>query len=272
MNENEKKTYVILGHNDLDYLEEIRKHILQREGIVSVDLGRLPAVYSFQPLRPSTFSIQVPVLTPMCDHALVLVCDDAVTLIGDIMAAVEGIRTDRPDDGIIFAVQEQCVEQLKKLGEGEEETKPTDEVFLEEQCILLDETMVSKEDALERMCARAAALDLVTDEAEFLAAIHRREEVQSTGIGNGVAFPHVHDRAVTRPFVLLARCAKPIEFDSIDGKPVSLVFMLGYPADSKSHLPALSWLSRVIQNEDARRTLAEAQDTATVVATLKRDA
>jgi nitrogen PTS system EIIA component len=54
----------------------------------------------------------------------------------------------------------------------------------------------------------------------------KREELGSTGVGNGVALPHVRLEQVKKPFGIMARLKQPIDFDSIDGQPIDLVYLL----------------------------------------------
>ena len=74
--------------------------------------------------------------------------------------------------------------------------------------------------------ARRAALALKVDADVLFRALVMREELGSTGVGHGVAIPHVRLEQVKKPFGILARLKRPIDFDAIDGQPVDLVCLL----------------------------------------------
>lgn len=109
----------------------------------------------------------------------------------------------------------------------------------------------------ELLKGHAAILDF----AAFRSAIHQREEVVSTGVGLGVAVPHVKIPEVTDYVLAIARCATPIEFDSLDGQPVRLIFMIG-----ASHRSALSFVRflaqvvRLVKDDGRRQALLEADN------------
>ena len=76
----------------------------------------------------------------------------------------------------------------------------------------------------------------------------KREDLGSTGIGKGVAIPHVRLPDVPRPYGLLARLRQPIEFDAIDGQAVDIVFVLLLPANAESaQLGALALVARTLR-------------------------
>ena len=93
--------------------------------------------------------------------------------------------------------------------------------------------------------------------------VAKRDELGSTGIGNGAAIPHARLREVKRPFALLARLAKPIPFDAIDGEPVDLVVLLLLPASSQlDQLNALAAVARRLRDPETLRRLRAAPDAA----------
>lgn len=86
-----------------------------------------------------------------------------------------------------------------------------------------------------------------------------RERAGSTGIGDGVAIPHARSAKLTSPKLSVGLSARPIDFNSADGKPVSLIFLLAVPeSDPKSHLKALAALSRVAMDKKLLRQLTKA--------------
>jgi PTS system nitrogen regulatory IIA component len=98
-----------------------------------------------------------------------------------------------------------------------------------------------------------------------LDALLDRERIGSTGIGCGVAIPHIKLGHVKKMYGVLARLDKPVDYDAIDAKPVDLIFMLVAPADSKTtqHLKMLAHISRLLKDartcEAIRGTCEQAQ-------------
>jgi PTS system nitrogen regulatory IIA component len=101
-------------------------------------------------------------------------------------------------------------------------------------------------------------------DAEVLRRVlEERELLASTAIGDGIAIPHGKLDAVGRLVGVLGRARAGIEFESIDGKPTHLVFMLVAPASSTGvHLKALARLSRLFRDADFRQRLMDAEDAA----------
>jgi mannitol/fructose-specific phosphotransferase system IIA component (Ntr-type) len=87
----------------------------------------------------------------------------------------------------------------------------------------------------------------VGDAAELKAAVWARESQRSTGIGEGLAIPHGKGAAVKRLAMAIGMPTQPIEYDSIDRKPVKLIVMLVSPPDKVTeHVQALGRLSRLM--------------------------
>ena len=100
----------------------------------------------------------------------------------------------------------------------------------------------------------------VEEPDELLRAVREREAVLSTGIGNGVAIPHGKSSQVPELVMAAGRTAKPVDFDSLDGQPVQLLFMLIGPETAAGpHIKALSRISRLIRKDSVRETLINAQ-------------
>lgn len=88
-----------------------------------------------------------------------------------------------------------------------------------------------------------------------------REAIGSTGLGNGVAVPHVKGDSVQKPVLVVARSRHGLEWQSIDGRPVQVFFLLVSPAaDPEVHLQALRWIAGLARSADFRRFLLNAAD------------
>jgi nitrogen PTS system EIIA component len=113
--------------------------------------------------------------------------------------------------------------------------------------VMLDVRATSKRALLQEFGAKAATnLGLPVDQVAPL--LLKREDLGSTGIGKGVAIPHVRLPGVQRPYGLLARLRQPIEFDAIDGQAVDIVFVLLLPDNAESgQLGALALVARTLR-------------------------
>ena len=126
--------------------------------------------------------------------------------------------------------------------------------------------------ALQELAARAAELELIRDRTWFLGALIERENTLSSAVGSGVAFPHTlerHPDQVTRPFLVLGRSSRGIDFGAADGQPVQLIIVMGL-RHQELHLPWLARLSRMLKSDQARRDILSAEDAAAIHAAVCR--
>ena len=94
------------------------------------------------------------------------------------------------------------------------------------------------------------------DHDDILRAVRERESVLSTGIGNGVAIPHGKSPVVPDLIMAAGSTPVPVDFDSLDGAPVNLFFLLVGPETAAGpHIKALSRISRLVRRDDARERL-----------------
>jgi len=119
-----------------------------------------------------------------------------------------------------------------------------------------------KGQVLQDLARRAGAV-LSIDARVIFDALQARESLGSTGLGKGFALPHARLEAVQRPFALFARLARPVDFASIDERPVDLVILLLTPAGSAGrHLATLAALSRPLRDDSFMQRLRQAPDAA----------
>ena len=116
-----------------------------------------------------------------------------------------------------------------------------------------------KREVLQQLAETAS--DLVgTPADEILATLIEREQLGSTGVGDGVAIPHGKIDGLKSITGVLARLDKPVSFDSIDDQPVDLVFLLLAPANATAaHLKALAKVSRLLRDPATREALRGAE-------------
>jgi PTS system nitrogen regulatory IIA component len=140
--------------------------------------------------------------------------------------------------------------------------------FLSASDVKLDVRAADKPGLLKELAARAAsAVNLPPD--TVAGEIGKRDELGSTGIGRGVCMPHARLREVKKTFGLFARLKAPIEFDSIDGQPVDLVFLLLLPAASQlDQLNALAAVARKLRDQHVLHKLRGAATTTQLYRTL----
>ena len=138
--------------------------------------------------------------------------------------------------------------------------------------ILAPESMImslnatNKEDAIKEMADLEVETGIVNDEDEFIKSIWARENESTTGIGDGIAMPHARNKSINKARVLFAKSAQGIDYNSLDGQPVNLFFMITAPdgADN-THLEALAKLSGLLINPDLVAALKEAKNPEEVI-------
>jgi len=116
----------------------------------------------------------------------------------------------------------------------------------------------TKNEVIDAMIDLVASSPKVTDKEKVRKAIFEREEIMSTGVGNGFAIPHGKTEAVTDIVAAFAVTGKPIDYQSLDEKPVRLVFLLvGKDNLVGPHIKLLSRISRLMNKEEFRRRLLD---------------
>jgi nitrogen PTS system EIIA component len=122
----------------------------------------------------------------------------------------------------------------------------------------------SKKHALQELSTIAAEKTGI-DAREIFNTLLQRERLGSTGLGRGIAIPHVKLQGLNGILCLFARLEEPIEYDSHDGDPVDLMFLLLAPDHaSGDHLKALARISRVVREPSVLDALRSAQDEPTL--------
>jgi len=119
----------------------------------------------------------------------------------------------------------------------------------------------TKRDAIAELVDVLVASGDISDREKALAAVLEREHTRTTGIGNGLAIPHGKVTAVNDLVMAVGRTAAPIDFESIDGKPVTLILMIISPVDRTGpHIQALARVSRMLSIDSFRNKLNHAKD------------
>ena len=132
--------------------------------------------------------------------------------------------------------------------------------FLTLDRVILDPRVRTKPQLLAEVAARFSRSDPSLDAGVIEAALTARERLGSTGLGQGFALPHARIDSLTAYCGLFMRLDKPVEFEAIDGAPVSLVFALLMPgAETSSHVGALAAVSRLFREAAVRERLRQAK-------------
>lgn len=120
--------------------------------------------------------------------------------------------------------------------------------IIDRQSILANLKAPNKKQLLQELSQTLANRVAIDHRLIFETLLHR-EKLGSTGIGLGIAIPHGKMPSISRVYGLFARLAAPIEFDSVDGQPVDLVFVLLAPEHAGAdHLKALARISRMLRD------------------------
>lgn len=117
----------------------------------------------------------------------------------------------------------------------------------------------TKDDLLRELVSVVSVPGGNADREDVLRAVREREAVLSTGIGHGVAIPHGKSAAVSDLRMAAGRAAAPVDFDALDGEPVTLFFLLVGPESAAGpHIKALSRISRLVRKDEVRDRLVAA--------------
>jgi len=131
--------------------------------------------------------------------------------------------------------------------------------ILRPSCIKVPLKSKDKRSAISELVDLLNDNGLLINKDEALEAILAREQTRSTGIGSGIALPHGKCKAVRELVMAIGIAQEPIDFASIDGKPVTIVIMLVSPLDQTGpHIQALAKISRLMLDRQFRESLEKA--------------
>ena len=132
--------------------------------------------------------------------------------------------------------------------------------FLSPTQVMVDVKASDKSRLLEQLSMEAAAEAGLPAE-EVVREIAKREELGSTGVGNGVALPHARLQSLKAPFALIARLSYGIAFEAIDGEPVDIVVLLLIPEGGDSAKGnALAFVARAMRDPETRQRVRTVAD------------
>ena len=132
--------------------------------------------------------------------------------------------------------------------------------LLDKRSICLDGAPKSKSEALDQMVDLMVKSGRIQDPEAYRKQVYAREEESTTGIGEGIAIPHGKCSAVSRPGLAAMVVKNGVDFDSLDGEPVTLIFLIAAPNTKDNvHLDVLSKLSVLMMDEEFSNSLRNAK-------------
>lgn len=144
--------------------------------------------------------------------------------------------------------------------------------FLKPETIIMKMKSREKIAALKELVDNMVANKSVENGEEFQKALAKRENLESTGIGDGIAIPHARTDAVKGLILAFARSEEGVDFSAIDGKPSHLIFLIASPENKKSeYIMALAKLSRLLRKKEVRQLLKKAGNPDEILDIIKKN-
>ncbi|MFT3785597.1 MAG: PTS sugar transporter subunit IIA [Tepidisphaeraceae bacterium] len=135
--------------------------------------------------------------------------------------------------------------------------------ILKPQNIKVPLAATGKREAIKELVDLLGTNTELADPVKVLDAVLEREATRTTGIGNGLAIPHGKSDGLDHLVMAIGRCDKPVDFQAIDGKPVSLIWMLVSPRDKTGqHITVLAKVAKIMASDRFRADLLKAPDAA----------
>ncbi|MBI5471425.1 MAG: PTS sugar transporter subunit IIA [Ignavibacteriae bacterium] len=132
--------------------------------------------------------------------------------------------------------------------------------YVSQDLILLNLPVVTKEELFTKMVERANKHGYISNKAAFLDELWEREESGSTGLDKGIAVPHARSGSAGKIVIVFARLEEPIPYETLDGKPVDLVFMIAAHNENNEYLQTLSLLGRALKRPGVIEQLRHAKE------------
>ncbi len=143
--------------------------------------------------------------------------------------------------------------------------------LLDERSISLCGTPQNKNEALDQVVELMVKSGKINDREAYRRQVYAREEESTTGIGEGIAIPHGKCDAVSRPGLAAMVVKEGVDFDSLDGEPVTLIFLIAAPnTEDNVHLDVLSKLSVLMMDEEFSDSLRNAKTTSEFLAIIDK--
>lgn len=142
--------------------------------------------------------------------------------------------------------------------------------FLNENLIKCNIKSTDKIGAISELVDLILEEKIIDNKKKFLNVIEKREKIESTGIGNGVALPHGRDNCVKKLSIAVGRSLNGIDFFSLDNAPVYLIFLVASPLEArKEYLQVVAKIARLLRSSIMRESLMKAETSAAVMKIIK---
>ena len=139
--------------------------------------------------------------------------------------------------------------------------------FCDESLVVFNLKASGKDEVIEELVNLVSSSNMVKDAGQLLKDVVDRENLVTTGVGYGVAFPHAKTRAVKGIVIAFGRSSEGVDFDAMDHKPVNLFFLIAAPEDAiGAHLNVMARLSYLMKSEKNRQKLMSASSPGDVLA------
>ena len=139
--------------------------------------------------------------------------------------------------------------------------------FCDESLVVFSLKAGGKNEVIEELVNLVSSSNMVKDAEQLLKDVIDRENLVTTGVGYGVAFPHAKTRAVKGIVIAFGRSSEGVDFDAMDHKPVNLFFLIAAPEDAiGAHLNVMARLSYLMKSEKNRQKLMSASSPGDVLA------
>jgi PTS system fructose-specific IIC component len=144
--------------------------------------------------------------------------------------------------------------------------------FLKPEAIILDMNSTEKLAAIKELVEHMVSQNIARDQERLFDALAKRENLESTGIGEGIAIPHARTDAVNDLVLVFARSSAGIDFSALDGKPSHIIFLIASPENKKSeYIMTLAKLSRLLRRPPVREQLRNAGDPKEVLDIIRKN-
>lgn len=247
---------LVIMHNDKEYLDEVLS-IIHTEGIFDASIfEKKGLVKSIHGIKSLFVGLKQPEIEDEFDFALISAVPGEEK-VDQLNECIQEALKFHPsiEDGLMFILPYDNIEKLFKKSRGDEDMASLASLIIEKR-ICLELSATDKMGIIKEMIEVLGNYGRITDKEELLQGLLAREDLETTGIGDGIALPHARTDIVTELMVAFGRSKKGLDFGALDDKPVHLVFLIvGPKKDSSKLMRLLAGACRVLRNEDFRKAL-----------------
>ncbi len=163
------------------------------------------------------------------------------------------------------------LDEIENINRIKERYKMVDKI-IKEELVILDLEANSKVEAIEKLANFLKDKGLVNNEKGLICSILERENLSSTGLGEGVAIPHGKSKDIKTTTVIFAKCKNKIDWESIDDEPVDMIFLFAINEEEKTdqYIDILSSISRRIADDEFLESIRKAKTAKEIIEIIKK--